>query len=100
MTDDDRVFSTELHWKLSQIRKCVPERLVPHVPHKFDSESLLMLDLAETEHVRDEWARIAESYRTIAEVAIEALARSEQTNAKMRAFLKNVTDELTFRKPQ
>jgi hypothetical protein len=70
------------------------------MPDRLDAESLLLMDLAETEHMRDEWARIAESYRTIAEVAIESLARLEEQNRRMRALIVNMGDELMLRKSE
>ena len=96
--DDDFVDVSQLRWKLSQIRQCVPKRDKPVAPDRFDTESLLILDIAETEYLRDEWASIAETYRTLAEVAIEALTRLEQQNAKMRALIQNMSDELVLRK--
>lgn len=98
--DDGPVYSSEIRWYLSQVRQCIPDIGDPHIPARFDAESLLILDVAETEHLRDEWARIAESYRTIAEVAIEAVATLEDQNRKMRGLIKNMGDELMLRKPQ
>jgi hypothetical protein len=95
----DEVYASELRWRLSEVRQCVPER-TSTMPESLDSEALLMLDIAETEFLRDEWRRIAESYRTLAEVAIEALAVTEDQNRKMRALIKNMGDELMLRKPQ
>ncbi len=98
MTDDSPLFAEDFRWKLSQIRQCVPLGTDFHMPDKLDSESLLMLDIVQTEYQRDEWQRIAESYRMIAEVTIEALALAEDQNRKLRALAKNQGEELILRK--
>lgn len=78
----------ELSWKLSQIRLNVPE--VHHtMPDRCDAESLLMLQLVETEFIRDEWRRIAESNREALEQAIEIMALLQRDLVKQRGL--NVT---------
>jgi hypothetical protein len=98
MTDD--IWADEIRWTLSQVRQCVPEQTRPRVPDRFDAESLLIQDLAETEFTRDEWMRIAHSWRELAETALEATAVLEDQNRKLRALAKNMGEELMLRKPQ
>jgi hypothetical protein len=97
--DAEPLFAEDFVWKLSQVRQCVPTGASTAMPDRFDAESLLMLDLVQTEHTRDEWERIATSYRMLAEQAIEALAKLEAQNRRMRALIVNMGEELTFRKP-
>ncbi len=95
---NDDLWADEIRWTLSQVRQCVPEPIVPRMPDKFDAESLLMQDLAETEHIRDEWERIATVYRMMTETALETVALLEEQNRKLRALVKNMGDELMLRK--
>jgi hypothetical protein len=70
------------------------------MPDKLDSESLLMLDIVQTEHQRDEWISIAEAYRVMSEQLIEGLARLTEQNRQMKALIVNMGAELTLRKQQ
>ena len=97
--DDSQLFAEDFTWNLSQVRQCVPEPMVA-MPERWDTESLLMLDLVETEYTRDEWMRIAHAYRELAETTLEAVALLEDQNRKLRALAKNMGEELMLRKPK
>ena len=99
MPDDNPLYVNDLDWKLSAVRKNVPEHNPP-APITFDRESMLMLDIVETEFLRDEWMRIAESYRTTLEVALETITRLTDQNRKMIALIENMKEELILRKPK
>jgi hypothetical protein len=97
MPDDDSVYANDIRWKLSQIRQCVPQEFRP-MPDRLDPESLLIQHILELEHLCEEYASIAETYRTIAETSIEMVARQEQQSQRMRALIQNMSDELMLRR--
>lgn len=95
---DDSVWADELQWKLSAVRQCVPRLRPIRVPERLDRLSLLSDQVIETEDQRDEWASIAESYRVIAEVALEKIAALDAKIRQQNALIKNMGDELMLRK--
>lgn len=70
------------------------------MPDRLDAESLLALQIVETERMRDEWIEIAEVYRRLSESAVEMIARLEEQNRRLRGLVKNMGDELMLRKAQ
>lgn len=94
MTDhDDVLFFDELRWRLSNINPNVPTA-TPQPLTDLTAETLLVADVVAVEAERDDWRQIAESYRELAQICIEAAARHYQTanrltreNRALRALL-------------
>lgn len=72
----------ELRWRLSHINPNIPTASGAVVT-KWNGENLLFADVIDLEHRCVEWERIAQSYRELAQIAIEAASRHYQAAVKL-----------------
>lgn len=89
--DDGPLTVDDIRWRLSQINPNRPS-VVVRVPDDLRTASLLCQDIVELETLVTEWQGIAESYRELAQLAIEQVTEHDRMNRRLTARMRDLME--------